>query len=291
MDKKLNSVSCNTANQIDLVTYLADCGFEPVKVRGENYWYLSPLRSENTASFKINRRLNRWYDHGIGKGGKLVDLGISLFDCSVSEFLKKLTGSVSSHKPSLLPFATLENVPIITVEEVKPIQSPALLKYLCSRKIAIELALKYCCQVHYSIGPKTFYALGFANGAGGYELRSKYFKGSSSPKGLTLIKNGFDQLCIFEGFFDFLSYLTIYQNRLSGTDYLILNSLSFFEKAILLSAGYNLKRLYLDRDKAGQNCSRQAIAMKQHYFDESGLYYGYKDLNDYLVYKPTNGQQ
>jgi len=31
------------------------------------YWYLSPLREEKEASFKVNRKKNVWYDHGIGK--------------------------------------------------------------------------------------------------------------------------------------------------------------------------------------------------------------------------------
>jgi len=288
MEKILKGVSCNTANQIDIVSYLTDCGYEPVKVRGEDYWYLSPLRNENTASFKVNRQLNRWYDHGIGKGGKLVDLGIALFDCSVAEFLQKLTAPVSFHKAPQLPFSELETTPAITITEVNPIRSPALFAYLRSRKISIEIALEYCSQVHYSIGPKSFYALGFRNDAGGYELRSKYFKGSSSPKDLRLIKNGFDQLCIFEGFFDFLSFLTLTKSRQTNADYLVLNSLSFFEKALMLSEEYAVKRLYLDRDKAGQNCSLQVIALNKDFIDESKLYKGYKDLNDYLVYETAD---
>lgn len=284
MEKKLKGVSCNTANQIDIVSYLTECGYEPVKVRGGNYWYLSLLRNENTASFKVNRQLNRWYDHGIGKGGKLVDLGIALFECRVAEFLEKLTASVSFQKPPQLPFGQVETTPAITITEVKPIQSPALFAYLRSRKIRSEVALEYCHQVHYSIGPKSFYALGFKNDSGGYELRSKYFKGSSSPKDFRLIKKGSDQLCIFEGFFDFLSFLTLTKSHQTNVDYLILNSLSFFEKALMLSAEYVIKRLYLDWDNAGQNCSLQAIALNKDFIDGSKLYEGYKDLNDYLVY-------
>jgi len=288
MEKKSKGVSCNTANQIDIVSYLTECGYEPVKVRGVNYWYRSPLRNENTASFKVNRQLNRWYDHGIGKGGKLVDLGIALFDCGVAEFLGKLTASVSFHKPPQLPFVQVETTTAITIIEVKPIQSPALFAYLRSRKISIEIALEYCREVQYSIGTKSFYALGFQNDAGGYELRSKYFKGSSSPKDLRLIKNGFDRLCVFEGFFDFLSFLTLTKSHQMNADYLVLNSLSFFEKAILLSTEYAIKRMCLDRDKAGQNCSLQAIALNKDFIDESKLYKGYKDLNDYLVYETAD---
>jgi len=40
-------------------------------------------------------------------------------------------------------------------------------------------------------------------------LRNEYFKGSSSPKDVTLIENGAKTMAVFEGFFNFLSYLTL----------------------------------------------------------------------------------
>lgn len=46
---------------------------------------------------------------------------------------------------------------------------------------------------------------------------------------------------------------------------------------------YNQVKLYLDNDKAGQNCSRYALSLSNKYKDESGLYKNYKDLNDWLV--------
>ena len=75
------------AKQIDLVDYLSALGQRPQKVRNNDYWYLSPLRTENTPSFKVNRTRNVWYDHGIGKGGNLIDFGIIYFNCSVAAFV------------------------------------------------------------------------------------------------------------------------------------------------------------------------------------------------------------
>src|SRR3546814_189253 len=94
-----NRISCREAREIDLVTYLSGLGHEPVKTRGDNWWYLSPLRDEATASFKVNRRINRWYDFGMGKGGNLVDFAIEYHDCTVGEFLqdRKSTRLNSSH--------------------------------------------------------------------------------------------------------------------------------------------------------------------------------------------------
>ena len=79
------------AKQIDLVDYLAALGHRKQKIRNKDYWYLSPLREEKTPSFKVNRSLNAWYDHGIGKGGNLIDFGILYFNCTVSDLLKHLS--------------------------------------------------------------------------------------------------------------------------------------------------------------------------------------------------------
>src|ERR1019366_3485219 len=86
-----NKINCSEANQIDLVDYLSGLGYHPQRIRGKEYWYLSPFREEKTSSFKIDHALNLWYDHGFGKGGSLVDFGIQFHRCSVSELLGKLS--------------------------------------------------------------------------------------------------------------------------------------------------------------------------------------------------------
>ncbi len=73
MDFSKQRLSIEEAKQTDLVDYLSKSGHQPAKVRGNDYWYLSPLREEKTPSFKVNRKLNRWYDHGLGKGGNIID--------------------------------------------------------------------------------------------------------------------------------------------------------------------------------------------------------------------------
>ena len=83
-------LDCAQVRAIDLVDYLADAGHQPTKIRNHDYWYVSPLRAEKTASFKVNRKLNRWYDHGIGKGGNVVDFAILYHNCTIAELLEGL---------------------------------------------------------------------------------------------------------------------------------------------------------------------------------------------------------
>ena len=89
---------------------------------------------------------------------------------------------------------------------------------------------------------------------------------------------------MFEGFFNYLSYQTIYLKKIPTlTNFLVLNSLSFFKKAMPVMEQYKEAFLYLDRDKAGQNYSAYALSLGSRYIDKSLLYKGYKDLNEWLV--------
>ena len=46
----------------------------------------------------------------------------------------------------------------------------------------------------FRIAQRTYKAIGFRNNSGGYELRNSWFKGSSSPKDVTLIRTGSTQV-------------------------------------------------------------------------------------------------
>ena len=62
--------------QIDIVEYLEKIDYQPQKINNNDYWYKSPLREEKEASFKVNRRLNVWFDHGTGEGGNFIDFAL-----------------------------------------------------------------------------------------------------------------------------------------------------------------------------------------------------------------------
>lgn len=276
--------SYKEAKQIDLVEYLSGLGFKPAKIRGNSYWYLSPLREEKTASFKVDQKINCWYDHGLGKGGNLVDFGMLYFNCSSTDFLKKLKGHFYLHQHVKAASSREIKEPKLTVLGDFILSSPHLINYLAKRKIPYSIADKYCREVRYQMNDKVYYGIGFKTDSGSFEIRNPFLKSASSPKSITTFKNGCHEVLVFEGFFDFLSYKVLEEkNSLPKTDCIVLNSLSFFEKSRAVMENYNQVKLYLDNDKAGQNCSRLALSISNKYKDESGLYKNYKDLNDWLV--------
>jgi hypothetical protein len=279
-------ISLDEARQIDLVEYLSKLGHTPSKIQNCDYWYLSPLRDEKTPSFKINRKLNCWYDHGIGKGGNLIDFAILYHNCTVGDFLHGVNGYFSFHQPNplLLKENSKNTESKLAIISEKTISSLALERYLTHRRIPIDVAKEYCKEISYQINDKEYFGIGFKNDAGGYELRNQYYKSSSSPKDIKTFAFGANEVVVFEGFFDFLSFIAIQKNLPQiKADFVVLNSISFFEKARPFMEQHENIRLYLDRDRTGQNCSRYALTLSSKYKDESQLYKNHKDLNDWIM--------
>jgi DNA primase len=242
------------------------------------------LRNEKTPSFKINRRINKWFDHGLGKGGNLIDFAILFNNCTVGEFLQLLNGNVSLQKPVIHQNEESMTQQKLTVLGDYMLDSFGLLNYLQERRIPIDIAHLFCREVRYELNSKVYYGIGFKNDSGGYEIRNRYFKGSSSPKNITTIDNKAKEVVVFEGFFDFFSFMAIHQNQEQvNMDFMILNSVSMFQRARPFMENHDTIRLYLDRDSTGQNFSQKALSLGNKYIDESRLYKGYKDINDWLV--------
>ena len=298
------------AQVIDLVDYLSSLGHYPKKVKEPDYWFLSPFRNETDASFKVNRKRNIWYDHGIGKGGNLIEFGKLYFNCSFAEFLNRLIDlsdkSFSFHNPSQK--ASLPKrwgSPIIQVTDQRIISNPALISYLQERCIDLEIADRFCSEIEFELYGKRQTAIGFQNDLGGYELRNADFKGSSSPKSSTIIANQTDRLSVFEGFFDFLSFQTSQKITIDKDlvltkvqdSFLILNSLAYLEKSRKEMEQYPRIHLYLDRDTAGREVTKKALTWSARYVDKSHPYRLFKDLNEYLCnrkgdnLKPNQGRR
>ena len=289
------------AKQIDLVDYLAALGHRPQKIRNKDYWYLSPLREEKTPSFKVNRSLNAWYDHGIGKGGNLIDFGILYFNCTISDLLQHLSQyqntpisffhqhSPAHNLPASVPSFADEKKEIpsegkIIVLEARSLAEISLLKYLEKRQIPLAIAEKFCKEIDFLLYGKTRTVIGFQNNAGGYELRSADFKGSSSPKEVTFIDYNKEQLNVFEGFFNFLTHQAMNkENVLPLTNFLILNSLSFFQKERDRMEQHQQIHLFLDRDSAGIKFTQQALQWSKKFVDQSHVYKKHKDLNQFFI--------
>jgi hypothetical protein len=275
--------TCDEVKKIDLVDYLGSLAHYPTNVTGSNYWYLSPLpeRHEATASFHVDRHKNVWYDHGIGLGGTIIDFGTRYFKCSIRGLLEKFKDfpgipHIEEPEPQTIHHTRHSKVEI---QKISSIRSPFLFLYLKERMIPVSLAVRYLVEVNFTIH-FAYTALGFKNNSGGWELRNPSMKVSASPKDATIYKNGSNKLAVFEGWTDWLTFLSLCPaSQIHLLDYLILNSLSFLRVYLVLIESYDMGLLYFDHDAAGRAATHQAMTASKSVKDRSAFYNTHKDLN------------
>ena len=199
--------------------------------------------------------------------------------CSVSDALEYLSRfDFSYKKQSVTETITAENTNQIL--EVKEVSHPALLDYLKSRKL--ESQKSALSEVHYRINDKRYFGLGFKNDSGGYEIRSSFSKICLGKKDITTIKNNSANLKVFEGFTDYLS-LKILEPEKTPSDYLILNSVAMVHKTSGLFGNYKSVEMYLDNDRAGEQCRDSILKIFPEADDRSNEYFPHQDLNDFLI--------
>ena len=273
--------------QIPLADFLARLGHEPVRKRGNEWWYAAPYRTERTPSFRVNVDKQLWYDFGLGKGGDIFTLaGEFVHSNDFMEQARFITeaGIVPLPQIEPRPHKTVEKKPAFEEVEIRPLSHRALLLYLEERRIAPAIAANYCTEIHFRLCGKRYFAIGFGNRSGGFELRNRFFKGCIPPKDFTLTKYESTRCHLYEGFMDWLSALTLGIG--TTEDSLVLNSVANVDKAIPALENYRKIVCHLDHDDAG----RRTVGVLRKRFgervaDHSGCYSGYKDLNEYLVAK------
>ena len=272
--------------QIPLADFLTRLGHEPVRRSGNELWYRAPYRNERTPSFRVNVAKQLWYDFGTGKGGDIFTLAGEFARSgdfmAQAGFIAETVRMpfVAAEKPLFLPEPS---EPAFEGVEAVPLLRSPLTDYLAERGIPYAVAYRHCCCLNYGVRGKRYFAIGFQNVVGGYEIRSRYFKGCVPPKDVSLVKmeSSPTGVCsLFEGFMDFLSAATL---GLETGDSLVLNSVANVGKAVKHLDGYGRIDCFLDRDDAGR---RTLEALKGHYggrvCNRSALYDGCKDLNEYL---------
>ena len=277
-------MNTSQARDISIEKVLQNLGCESTISNTTDIWYLSPFRIEKTASFKVNRKLNRWFDHGEQQGGNVIDFVILKFGFSVSEalnYLEQFSDFISPHQHVF----EVENK-VDHIEKIIPVQHLALIQYLQSRGISNFHNTSNLKEVHYSIKDKKYFALGFRNNSGGFEIRSKYAKICLGNKDISYLKSDRKSLTIFEGFFDFLSFFQS-ENQSKKSDYLILNSVALISKNIEILKNYETINLYLDNDSAGDKYTNLIIEKIPNAVDCRAVFKDYKDLNEYYVANQT----
>ena len=292
----------NIKRLVKIPDFLRSLGFTPTDRKGDYLHYCSPLREDKKPSFWVNTKTDTCGDFAEGRIGDVINLAARWYRCDIKTAAANLAdmfrlGSFSFAKP--MTFArksshtTAATEGRVFIRHVQPLQNAALLQYITEeRGISYATAKEYLQEVYYKTEntdtAKQYFALAFRNDKGGYELRSKYFKGATANKTITTICRHSNTVLIFEGFMDFISCIEFWnsKNRAIPYDIIVLNSTANANKADL--SKYDTIKLMLDNDKTGRDTTA-AIAAKysdKHIEDITarmfvGKFQDCKDFNDY----------
>ena len=292
--------------RFSIMEYLERKGIKPVRRTPTYALYRSPLREETHPSFKVDTEKNLWIDYAEGRGGSIIDLYMRLEGCTLSEAIRHLgrrnaPDTACPHHIENVQYASMQGdskqaTPTTGARRLTGMLDtlpPYLQEYLTEERcIDLEKAKPFLKCISYEIRGLHYQAIGFANQSGGYELRdSGSFKGTVAPKDITpIFTDKAGPVCVFEGFMDFLSFLSMKEEVTSAC--LVMNSVSNVAKAIRYLNDRHLTnvRVFLDNDDAGRMATNDFIRAGFKVEDMSVHYGNFKDLNEYHAHR-VRGQQ
>ena len=287
-----------------IVEYLERKGIKPVRKTPTYVMYRSPLREETHPSFKVDIEKNLWIDYGEGRGGSIIDLCMRMEGCTLSEAIRRLGQDASLDAAYGLSKekSDIDTSPVTPWQpsgarkliEVSDTLLSHLEAYLADKRcIDLNRARPFLKCICYEVRGRRYQAIGFANLSGGYELRDdKTFKGTIAPKDITpIFTDRAEPVCIFEGFMDFLSFLSMKEEITNHC--LVMNSVSNVARTIRYLNDRHLThiRAFLDNDEAGRRTVQYFIKTGFHVEDMNIHYKDFKDLNDFHVSRVREQQK
>ena len=286
MDKKFalkkKKMNCEEVKQkISIRMVLESFNLFPVKENRKTAFYFALDREEKIPSLSVNFVKNKAFDFGTGKRYDVISIVQQMNQCSVSEALKYLEKFDFSVKNEIQNEETKQykEYKILNVLEI---QHPALIQYLKSRKVYEQKDLVK--EIEYDLNGKKYFGVGFFNNSGGVEIRNKYSKICLGKKDVTLIKNKLNisnEILIFEGFFDYLTFRNLGKKENLSSDYLILNSTAMLFKVEEKLKKYNKISMFLDNDSNGEFVKSKIQNQYKNVEDCSLIYRCFKDLNEW----------
>lgn len=286
-----------------LVNYGKDVSFT------RNGLIKSPFRDERTPSFHIMPEGYGWVDFGDGTKGGVIDLIMRLENCDRSHALRRIAEIKNEGRFFVQPSAavslkTHRPTHAFKVMSSSPLTDNNLIQYAVGRGITEDVLRRYCLEIAVKVrGSKNIQSyIGFPNSTDGYVLRSpkvgrdgKRCTSSAptyiSPDGSQTPSPCSAVTAVFEGFFDFMSFIEMRRTESGltpGCDICILNSVSNLSRALGFILRHQEINLFLDNDKAGRETTEAIIlaAMTASaditVLDHSDEYAGYGDINEFL---------
>lgn len=304
------------ARQIDLRTLAEHLGGQfSHQSKPDELWLYSPFRpDERTASFKINSHKNLWYDFATGTGGSTLDLWLDYHSQDrksstairaalqgLRQFATNKPTALQQYKASGKDYSRRKQPQIQPQNRFQLIKPPgriwhgALLEEIGRRRLSLATVAPFLRQADIRDTKTGNKLTGFAfqNDEFGWEISipnpkaGKSFKTSFGKKAPSSFTNeAHDKALIFEGFWDYLTWVQMQKTSDLKADVYVMNSLSFKTQvadSIIATKRIEKVLLFLDNDDTGEKatvdlverlqCNKITVGTMNH------VYQTVKDLN------------
>lgn len=213
----------------------------------------SPFRDERTPSFHILAGGYGWVDFGDGTKGGVIDLVMRLEHCDRTFAVRRLAEMRNGGRlfvPSGQQASRLAclRAPALKVVSFSYVSDCTLLRYASGRGISEDVLRMYCREVAVRTGRSGSVRsyIGFPNNGDGHVLRSavsgpggKRCTNSAptylAPDGIITAEPADCAVAVFEGFFDFLSFIERRRTDhgiIPGCDISVMNSVANLKRSL-----------------------------------------------------------
>ncbi len=228
--------------QVSLSMLLSRLGYQPAESSGDEMLYLNVLRdTETSPTFAINTQLGMWFDRFTKKSGDIIDFGMVYWSgLSSDQVIEKISHLCTRPQETAvrdLPTGRKRRavkIPYYHIDEIRAVGCNAeITTYLQSQGIW-EISIGQLKEVYYYVVDekyrrKDFFAAGWQNENGGWEVMGRNFAGCLGRKGMTFIPGDINSLILFEDYISYLSWK--YANRTAGHSILVMNAPEFLPAA------------------------------------------------------------
>ncbi|WP_157278994.1 hypothetical protein [Olivibacter sitiensis] len=271
-------------------------GFKPQRYNGITATYKAPYRADRDGSLVVNDKKGVWFDHGEGKGGTIIELGLLLYNTqsveSVVGRINRIYNDLPVEKiPNRNDLQDRERPKPHEVVRTKPLGNNfAISSYLQSRGILDEaVRSKKVVEVYYDHirengERKRYFGAGWKNESGGFDIRSKFGKICIDKKDVLIMNGNSGKSNVFEGMINFLSALKEKTVSLKDTN-IVMNTLSLSGKTIdkLKSDPPKELNLFLDNGTGGNKFTELFRSNFPSLVDRRDLYSGFEDYNEKIM--------
>lgn len=252
-----------------LLDYVRSITYDEGTKRNGSWWFHSPFHSDSTPSLQVSEHKGKWHDWGSGDYGDLIDLVRKYEGCDYLR-AKEIVGDYV--KPTILP----QQATPVRQYNTSAYTDNRLVEYARKRGVSYNILSKYTMQLN----DRNFTYIALPNVMGGYAVRNALYKGQKGSNYFSFFRGEFaDDILVFEGMFDFLSYYSLSDVKYSA---LVLNTTANVKKCLdTLNMAKNV-HLFLDNDEGGRKATSDITQVIPNAIDHANYYSNCNDVNEYI---------